>query len=127
MADQGGEQGVAQGRQGGLNHCFWLLSRVHHTREGGGCPRLRRLTVPNARKRLRTLSAQDARRVGDGRGEAGMGGWRQGRAWPLTPSTAKPMESRPALSPSDGGMERGRRGIARRPVVVTRIGLSGST
>src|SRR6266567_8853806 len=35
---------------------------VHHTREGGGCPRLRTLSVQNARKRLRRLSVQDARK-----------------------------------------------------------------
>ncbi len=35
---------------------------VHPTRDGGGCPRLRNLSVQNARKRLRNLSVQDARK-----------------------------------------------------------------
>jgi len=102
-----------------LNHCFWLISRLHHTREGGGCPRLRRLSVPNARKRLRTLSEQDARRVGDGR-------WKmedERRVWAVGGRVAHGLSPQPSLR----RMEKGRRGIARRPVVLTGIGVTEST
>ena len=39
---------------------FGYYHAVHHTREGGGCPRLRNLSEQDARKRLRNLSEQNA-------------------------------------------------------------------
>src|SRR6266705_1804431 len=63
MAGQSWEAGHGAREPGRLESLFfWLFSRVHLTRKGGGCPRLRKLSVQDARKRLRRLSVQNARK-----------------------------------------------------------------
>src|SRR6266404_5858900 len=106
---------------------FSYSHTVHHTREGGGCPRLRTLRGQNARKRLRRLSVQDARRVGDGRWKmgGGFGRWAAGSCPAFLPPP--PASLWRAARRCLYRMEKGGRGIARRPAVVTGIGLTGNT